>query len=369
MGTRHVLSASDDPTKGIEGARSFLLAQFSAIPAVHPLMISTEPVAITLNGISASPENVIVVQPGTDQSAGVIVIGAHYDTASSTDISSGTAPAPGANENGSGVAALVEIARIMAAEPHRATLIYVAFTAEETGLQGSRTFIKKYLQMQTPPITLRAVFNLDMIGSNTAPDGTLGADSVRVFSADPNESASRQLARQIQLAVGAYSDMPQVIIQSSEERGGHIGDQQAFSAAGDPAIRLIESVEDASRQRTPRDTIDAIQPAYLMSVTRAALAAISLLADGPDAPRSVSFHTDAISARLTWSPVTGASGYVIALRQTASLAFDQVIIVSGVTQFSAPDLAHFDAVALAALDSQGRMGALSPETPLSQGGS
>src|SRR5258708_37962403 len=161
-------------------------------------------------------------------------MGAHYDSMPA-DFTNGQADAPGANANGSGVAAMLEIARIMAAKPHRATLIFAAFTAEETGRQGSLTFVQSYLQAQKSPIDLRAVINLDMIGSG-APAGNDNVPStIRLFSAEPNDSASRQLARQIALITKTYVDNLEPVVQSAEERAGRWGDQPPFRAAGYPA--------------------------------------------------------------------------------------------------------------------------------------
>src|SRR5262249_55665683 len=143
---------------------------------------------------NVSSQNVVAIMQGTDVGAGVILVCAHYDTMPA-DFTNGQADAPGANANASGVAAMLEIARIMAAKPHRATLIFAAFTAEETGRQGSLTFVQSYLQAQKSPIDLRAVLNLDMIGNGTPAD-TGAPASIRLFSAESNESASRQLARQ-----------------------------------------------------------------------------------------------------------------------------------------------------------------------------
>lgn len=376
--TRHVLSASDDPTYGIEGARALLVDAFQTIHArspgaSSPLMIWTQPVPLTLNGIAAAPENVIAVLQGTDINAGVIVVGAHYDSLNALDFNNGNAPAPGADENASGVAALVELARIMAAEPHRATIMFVAFTAEEIGRKGSTAFVSGYLQAQTPPIVPRAMFNLDTIGANAASDGTIGANTLRLFSAEPNDSPSRQLARQFQLAASAYRDTPTAIIQSSEERNGHFSDQQSFSAANIPAVRLIEGVENPSRQRSAQDTVDGIQTAYLMSVTRGTLAALYTLADGSDAPHDLTLHTDEHTdgaiPTLKWSAVAGASGYVVALRQADGLTYDQIFVTGSDPQLSAPAIAQNAIVAVATVNARGLIGPLSPEVLLAGTGS
>lgn len=362
--TRHVLSLNYHPEIGIGAARAFLLDQFNAIRKAAPTLdVWTQPVPFTLNGIHVAPENVVATLPGTDVDAGIIVVGAHYDSISSIDMKDEKAPAPGANENASGVAVLIEIARLLAAQPHRATLVFVAFTAEETGRQGSIAFVKKYLQAQDPPIIPRAMINLDTLGSNTDPNGNPGPAVLRIFSAAPNESPSRQLARQIALAVSAYPEAPTLVVQSSEERIGRFGDQQSFSAEGYAAVRFVEGTEDPTRQRNARDTVDAIQPAYLINATQTALTAVSLLADGLLAPTELVFHTTP-TPTLTWKRVRNAAGYVVALRQMASVSFDQVFIIGAAPEFSYPDLTQYALASVAAIDDQGRVGQLSAELAL-----
>jgi len=365
MHTRHVLSAGFDPMHGvgISAARDYLIAQFQAIRSPVPLTVWTQPILLTLNGVSASSDNIVAVTQGSDPNAGVIVIGAHYDSVNADDFNSPDLPAPGANENGSGVAALLELARLLTSfgQP-RATLIFAAFTAEETGRQGSLAFVKAYLQAQQPPIVPKAMLNLDTIGSNQTPDGQPGPDTLRVFSADPDNSPSRQLARQIQLLASAYPSLPQLIVQSSNERVGHFGDQQSFSDDGIAAVRFVEGVEDPSRQRSTRDTPDAIQLAYLMGATRAMLAALVALADGPDAPQQVTWHAN--TGTLTWRPVKQAAGYVIAARHGESASFDWAVTVGASPEFIWSGLTAYAFAAVAAFDAQGRIGALSPEIPL-----
>jgi hypothetical protein len=134
MNTRHVLSKKTDTVGGIEGARDWLLAQFKAIRDANPrqpIQVWTQTVAFNWKGVDVTPQNVVAVLQGTDVGAGVIVIGAHYDSIT-TDFANGEAYAPGANDNASGVAAMLEVARILAPLPRRATILFVAFAAEES---------------------------------------------------------------------------------------------------------------------------------------------------------------------------------------------------------------------------------------------
>ncbi|MBX3083215.1 MAG: M20/M25/M40 family metallo-hydrolase [Anaerolineae bacterium] len=362
--TRHVLSSTTNSAQGIGAARDWLITQWTAMRSAYPnkqIQIWTQPVNYQWKTYTIATENVVAVFPGTEIGAGVIVVGAHYDSIT-TDWENGAAYAPGANDNGSGIAALLEIGHIMARRPHRATIIFVAFTAEETGKQGSETFAQAYLKANN--VDVRAMINLDIIGSEYGPNDELDRRTVRLFSADPNDSVSRQLARQIALITSTYIDDMTLVLQSSEERRGRWGDHQSFSAAGYPAIRIIQGQDNLARQHTGRDTPDGVQAAYLTRVTRLVLATVKVLADGLPAPTDLRLTTranDPQTLTLSWSPVPAAASYLIVLRKMSSLSFDQVLTVGNVAQLQWVDITKYNTVALASVDAKGQMGVLSSE--------
>jgi hypothetical protein len=361
MHTRHVLSTST-ATTGIGTARDWLIKQFSAIRDANrtqPIDVWTQAVPLTFNGIKTTVQNVVAVFQGTDIGGGVIIVGAHYDSIT-TDFFNGTAYAPGANDDGSGIAALLEIARILAPLAHRATILFVGFTAEESGRQGSLAFVKSYLQAQNPPIDVRGMINMDIIGSDVGPNGQIDPRSIRVFSAEPNTSPSRQFARQIDIFVSTYIDNMTIVLQSSEDRVGRWGDHQSFSAAGYPSLRIIQSLEDTTKEHSPLDIAENVQPDYLLRVTRAALVSAILLSSGPLPPGGITLTANA----LAWDSVPTAAGYVVALRTANSLGFDQVLAVNQATQMPWDNLSKYDFAAVSAVDANGRMGPFSPEIPL-----
>lgn len=365
--TRHVLSARDRPDEGIGAARDWLVRRFNAMRELVPnkhIDVWTQPFQYDWNGFTVQADNVIAIFPGTEIGAGVILIGAHYDSIT-RDWTNGATLAPGANDNASGIAALLEIAHIMSRRSHRATLIFVAFSAEETGKQGSQTFVTAYIRQQA--IDVRAMINLDIIGSPWGANGESNMRFVRLFSAESNESPSRQLARQLGLVVRTYVPEADLVLQSAEERRGRWGDHQSFSGAGYPAVRLIQGLEDVSLQHSERDVPDAVDPSYLMLTTRIALAAVSVLSERLPPPSDVRLSArtgDIQTLALTWTPVVGAAGYLVALRQTPSLYFDQILTITNVDKLNWTGLLNYDHVAIAAFDSQGVMGPLSAETPL-----
>ncbi len=367
MGSRHALSTLRDPTKNIYGARQALIAQFNAIKNKNPnagVEIWTQSVPVLLNGFKATTDNIVAVLPGTDIDAGVIVIGAHYDTINNTEFFDTRIRAPGANDNASGIAVMLEVARVLVSEPHRATIMFVAFTASETGRQGSETFIKNYLEAMKPPIVPRAMINLDTVGANRKASGANGPNVIRLYSADPNESGSRQLARTLKLMVSAYPDLPVLEIQAAEERFGRFSDHQSFSAHGIAAVHWIEAWEDMNRQRTIYDTLESLNPDYMIAVTRAVIASVSGLADGLNAPRSFTLRHENETPVLGWQAVPNAVGYVVAVRSTSSLNFEQTFVTGNTTAFGWAGLARYSIATVGSIDNNGIIGQLSPEFKL-----
>src|SRR5262249_27851633 len=207
-----------------------------------------------------------------------------------------------------------------------------------------------------PPITVRGMINLDIIGSENGPDGTTDDHSIRLFSAEPNDSPSRQLARQIALFISTYRNDVKVMLQSAEERAGRWGDHQSFSAAGYPALHIIQGVEDPLKERTIQDTIDNVQPDYLLRTTLAALSPTALLADGPLAPADLAHRVSPEEDSLVWTPVKNASGYIIALRTANSLTYDQVLVVNTSAHLDWNGISKYGAVAVGSIDLAGRIG-------------
>jgi hypothetical protein len=198
VATRHVNSPKNMPDQGIGAASRYIMSEFEAIRAQAPhLAVFSQPFSVTWAGQTSQLENVIAVIPGTQPEAGAIIIGAHYDSRCA-DLNDASSYAPGANDNASGVAALLELARILGAAHHRVTIIFVAFSAEEIGRVGSTVFVRDYLQALDIPVS--AMINLDMIGGSNGGGELINDGQIRLFSAGPDESPSRHLARAVHLA-------------------------------------------------------------------------------------------------------------------------------------------------------------------------
>jgi len=364
--TRHVNSTQTSSTRGIGAARQYIHDMLLSYNdrSQGRLTVWEHPFTLTWGEMETLQHNEVAILQGMAQGAGVIVVGAHYDSIT-TDWTNGEVYAPGANDNGSGVAALLEMARIMTPLPHRATIIFVAFSAEETGRQGSIRFVDEWVRPNFGD-QLRAFISLDIVGGVTGTNGEINDSQVRLYSAEPNDSPSRQLGRAVNLIASTYVPDLQVVVEPALDRQGRWGDHESFSSLGYAAIRLVQAVEDRNRNHNAQDTVDGISPPYLTNVTRVALSALAVLADGLPSPTNITLRTDPAnpdSTTLVWSPVEGAAGYVIALRQPGALTFNQVLTVEGVNSltWSGFTPARFEAVAIAAIDSSGRWGAFSRE--------
>lgn len=362
FGTRHVNSGYGRSDWGIGAAANYIKAQFEKIRADSQgrLVVFEHQFEVEWAGVRSQPYNIAAFLSGTEEGAGTVLIGAHYDSIS-LDFEDGSAAAPGANDNGSGVAALLELARILSTRNHRASIMFVAFSAEEIQRRGSQAFVRDYLLPRG--IDINAMISLDIIGSPTGPGGMMNDGMLRVFSAGPNESPSRHIARTAELIVTEHAPYMTLGVQNTEDREGRYSDHLSFSEAGYPAIRFIESIEDTTRQHNDRDTIDGIQGAYFTRVTQTILTVVASLADGPRPPRNIALRDAGGGARtLVWEPIPGATSYVVALRWPNALRYDQRFEIADTSvtwDGFVPE--RFVGLAIAAKDANGLMGPLSAE--------
>lgn len=361
--TRHVNSTQISETEGIGAASRWAYNQFLAIQEESKgnFQAFTHPFTATYNGVQSSQQNIVGIINGTLPNTPAIVIGAHYDSRTD-DLTDASAFAPGADDNGSGVAGIIEIARTLSKIRPRTTLIFVLFAAEEVNRQGSKAFVKDYIVGFN--ISVKVMINLDTIGSNNSPTGVTNDRELRIFSAPPEESQSRNMARMIDFIVDNYSTDLKLIFVEEIDREGRYGDHFSFHEIGIPAVRIIEALEDTPH-REGRDTIDYVEPEYLRKSVRTLITMILALSDGMPAPSNVVLRDmNENIRRLVWEPVEGATGYIVALRRPGQATFEQ--------QFpAAPDTTAFDcdcfntsnyqSIAVAALNENGIMGPLSIE--------
>ena len=343
FGTRHTLSA-DTPARGLPAAQRWAAAQFAAIGQGCGGCLAVETTAAPFTGERLGKgavriADVIAVQKGSAQPDEVVIIAAHLDSRVS-DVMNASADAPGANDDGSGVAVVLAAARALAARHFAGTVVYALTAGEEQGLYGGKLLADLATARHW---RVKAVLNDDIVGNTRAADGTVDAAHVRVFSEGPrgdgdarlahaqrffggeNDSPGRNLARfvgRIAVAQGGGLAVRQVW---RAERVGRGGDQLSFEEAGFPAVRFSVAVEDYDRQhqdlrsdhgRAYGDTADAMDFAYLAKVARLNIAVLAALAAAPMPPVPGANGAVSDDTALGWVPVAGAARYRVWRRRT-----------------------------------------------------
>ncbi len=357
FGTRNTFSETQQEGFGIGAARRWIHDEFLRVNA-GALQVGYDDFPATIDGRATNQRNIIATLPGIGDHLGAIVLMAHYDSRPD-DPNDGSSPAPGANDNGSGVALLLELARLMSSRSWNQTIIFIAFSAEEQGTYGSRHYVQN--SMLDGKIFNFAIDN-DIIG------GRVGIpQAIRVFSPGPDTSTSRHLARYLDLIGGLYLPALRVDIIDSLDREGRYSDHREFINAGVPSVRLTESEEDRGNQHSGGDTSDKIDIGYLRQVAQLNLAAIANLAGAPPAPGvpTVVPMADPGAYIISWLPDSQATGYAISFRPLESEVFQPFRFVSaaeaGNVAFTDLDPQANYALSLAAIDANGRLSGFSPE--------
>jgi len=323
LGTRHVNSSQSNPNHGVGAAANYITGELEKIrdESNGNLYVFPHEFPVTWAGVNSVQRNIAAIISGTDVGAGTLIIGAHYDSRGD-DIEDGVGYAPGANDNGSGVGGLIEIARVLSKKPHRATIMIVFFAAEEIGRKGSIAFVNDYVKAQN--IDLRLYINVDAIGSQSYANGAVNDYQMRVFSAGPNAtSPSRVYARYLNLVAFNFVPWMDIAVIDARDRDGRYGDHFSFYEAGYTAVRVMEMAENSANLDT-EDTIDGVSPGYLQRSTQTLLALLTVLADGPPPPINVTLRDNGDGTQtLVWASSADATSYIVALRSPNSLIYNQ----------------------------------------------
>jgi urease beta subunit len=337
----HVEALSAIPSRHVNSPGTVQAAEY--IHTAFGMRAAYQTFPAVYNDIYTDQRNVIATLPGTDPTAGAVVLVAHYDSRT-TDATDAQGRAPGANDNASGVAALIEIATLLEGVPHRRPIVLIAAAGEEVGLLGSRYAAEQFRSTGTP---VTAVIAVDTIGNAR---GAVGEGVIRVFSPGPPGSPSRWYAYHSLLTAEAHTPALTVAVQNAQDRPGRYGDHFAFIDAGYPAIRYIEREEDLGNNHSAGDTPDRLSPGYLQSATRLMLAQALSLATSAPTPQGLTLEGDVLS----WQPVAGSSGYLVVIRQGDEIIYQEVTTQ---TQIPLPAEREGDAISVASLRENG---ALSP---------
>ena len=383
FGTRHTASTVTDPRRGIGAARRWVAGRFAAIGTACGGCLVVETVGRTFTG-PRSPagvrvEDVFALQKGMGDPDRVVIVQGHIDSRVN-DVMDATTDAPGANDDASGVALVVEAARLLSAQKHAGTIVYAALSGEEQGLWGG-TLLAETARARGWRVA--AVLNNDIVGNTHGIGGEHVDDAVRVFSEGIGAAADADATR-LQRTTGGEDDGPSralakaavevaradsglglaVIAVRRPDRFQRCGDHLPFLDAGYPAIRFTEATENYDREhqvvrtengRRYGDTIEFVDFPYLARVTALNVAVARRLADAPAAPADVAIAGAlADDTSVTWGPVPGAAGYRVRWRRADGFAWtDSRDTPAGATALTLPRVNiddHFFGVAALARD-------------------
>jgi acetylornithine deacetylase/succinyl-diaminopimelate desuccinylase-like protein len=346
FGTRHTASDTASPTRGIGAARRWVKKQFELDSQACGgcLEVITPSESFTGKRLPEPTEvmDVVAIQRGTGDPDRVIVITGHLDSRV-RDVMDAASDAPGANDDGSGTAAVIEAARVLSRYRFRATLVFAALSGEEQGLYGGQV-LAHYAQRRGWRV--EADLNNDIVGNTHGQGGTFDDRHVRIFSEGTKavetpeqaerrrynggevDSPSRNLARFIDQLADRYVAGLDAVMVYRTDRYGRGGDQVPMLQAGYPAVRVTEATENYTRQHQDirvedgvryGDVIEGVDFAYLAKVTRLNAVTMAALASAPPPPAEVKIE-GAVSpdTRVSWTPSPGAASYRVWWRPTTA---------------------------------------------------
>ncbi|MFE0521219.1 M20/M25/M40 family metallo-hydrolase [Streptomyces sp. NPDC058954] len=365
FGTRHTLSAQDDPARGIGAARDWLLAELRSYAAESAGRMTVELQSYVQEPASRIPTatritNVVATLRGSVTPDRVYVVSGHYDSRV-TDVMDATSDAPGADDDASGVAVVLELARVMARRRPAATIVFAAVAGEEQGLYGS-THLAELLKAAGTDV--QGMFTNDIVGSPTADDGTRDPHTIRLFAegvptsetpeqaairrsvGGENDSATRQLARFVRDVADNDATGMRVRVVYRRDRYLRGGDHIPFLERAYPAARFTEPAEDFAHQHQDvrvengkqyGDLPEFCDFGFVARVAKVNAAALWTLAQAPGTPKGLKIVTSALtnSTTLVWSRGTepDLAGYEVVWRETTAPEWTHVIPAGDVTTY------------------------------------
>ncbi|MCW5947791.1 MAG: M20/M25/M40 family metallo-hydrolase [Fimbriimonadales bacterium] len=320
--TRNTLS----PT--LTEAAEWLAEEYRKIPGIQvELMRYTIPAG---RRVPEAKEVVQVVAKLPGESDRIVLVGGHLDSLN-LQVDAETGRAPGANDDASGTALALELARVMAGRKWQQTLMFVGFTGEEQGLHGARALAKR---AKSEGWKIDAVLNNDTVGSSENKAGQKDDRRVRVFSDESESHNSRELARLIEYLVRTNMKDFEIRLVFRRDRFGRGGDHTPFNEEGFDAVRFIEVHEEYSRQHTHEDLPEYMDWSYLANVTKANLVAMYSLGLAGEPPTNVRIDMrQGHDTTITWQGKEGQS-WVVYWRETTSPVWQGAFVVESATRFT-----------------------------------
>ncbi len=387
FGTRHTLSDQASPTRGIGAAQRWLAGQFEGLTRLPGSRLRpfedrfTQPIAPRIPApVVITNEGVVL--PGTDPARAkeAIVLTGHYDSRA-TDVMDAVSDAPGADDDGSGTAMTLELARVMAAERPAVTVYFVAVSGEEQGLYGSTHLAKR---LKAEGVDVLAMTSVDIAGNTEGSNGVkdnvyarLWSEGVPAFETPAqrrlrlalgteNDSPSREWARYVQRLGERYVENLRLLVMLRRDRIARGSDHMSFTAEGYPAACLREAEENYDRQhqdvrtvngRSYGDDLAHFDAAYAAKLARALCASLATLAAAPAPVRDLVLG-GAVSpdTRLRWTlpPDPRVKGLLLFRRRADGVAWQRIQRLPVSDHLVIPDVVPDSYVfALATVDAEG----------------
>ena len=393
--TRNIFSADDDPAHGIGAARRWIYDQFKSYSP--RLEVRFDSYRVKKKGRvvrDVELHNVVAVLPGKLNPERQFIVSGHYDSVATLHPLQGgegaqpvgdeqfslenlSPTAPGVADDGSGTAAVMELARVMSQYEFEKTIVFVAFTAEEEGLLGSSLYARKARKENQ---IIDGVLNNDIIGTDVSGSGRSDNDRLLVFSEDPDDSPSRELARYVKEISERYFPALNIELVFRSDRFGRGGDHTPFNQEGYPAVRLTTPDEIFANQHTVTDTFANASVPYTTRAAKANAAALASLALAPKAPVTnepiksgprkgqptpmLGRGKSRYDAVLRWSnesPEQDLLGYVVVMRKTTSPDWEREIFVGNVNAYVLQNVSIDDVVfGVKAVDRDGNESLVAP---------
>ncbi len=396
FGTRYLFSSQDDPNRGIGASRKWIYEQFRSYNPRLEVSFDQYRLKKSIAPGSRIPSdvdlyNVVAVLPGTTNKDQRIIISGHYDSVNNTRAPGSPAPepggppapprdpnidAPGVTDDGSGTACVMELARVMSQYQFEKTIVFVAFAGEEEGLLGSTLYAEKARSLDQK---IEAVLNSDIIGSDVGGDGRTENRRVNIFSEDPIDSSSREIARYMKEIGERYVPSMTVDPVFRADRFGRGGDHTPFNLEGFGAIRVSTPVENFANQHSATDTFAGTSPSYIARVTKVNGAVAASLAWAPKSPETTQMverngqkvptlmltrGQSRYDALLKWkqqNPEPDLAGYVVMMRKSTAPYWEREIYVGNVSEYSMPEVSIDEVVfGIKAIDKDGNESLVSP---------
>ncbi|KAI9871548.1 MAG: hypothetical protein M1830_002761 [Pleopsidium flavum] len=366
FGTRNTFSNQTDPNRGIGAARDWIAGQMRGFAETSGGRMSVS-VEGYVQGVEARVpfpvriSNIVATLRGESDQGRVYVISGHYDSRV-TDVNNYMSDAPGADDDGSGVAVSMELARIMATRRPAATIVFMAVAGEEQNLYGSNFQAQKY---KNASVNVEGMFTNDIIGASTGDDGTKDPNTIRLFAqgapttesramtstrasiGGDSDSPARELARfVVGVAINQYTAMDVAVIYRADRylRGG---DHLSFLKAGYPAARFTEPIENFAHQHQDVRVENGTQYGdlaafcdydYIQRAGKVNAAAMWSLAQAPGTPRNVTIDVSVLTNKSSFkwlsSNESGLAGYELVWRPTDAPFWTHVIAVGNVDAYT-----------------------------------